>query len=103
MTKKLQDLVYELTDKEIQRLFAVLNDEESEIKLEDLKRKYFTYKELMLFADKLNEILIETTQTDFDDILYQDQIQNAQCALEVLTILQNVYKRTINAKQRIDE
>lgn len=100
MTKKPQDLVYELTDEEIQRLFATLedSDEESEIKLEDLKRKHFTYKELMFFADKLDEILIETTQTDFDDILYQDQIQNAQRALEVLTILQNAYKRTINAK-----
>lgn len=98
MTKKPQDLVYELTDEEIQRLIVALDDEESEIKLEDLKRKYFTYKELMFFAGKFDEILIETTQTDFDDILYQDQIQNAQCALEVLTILQNVYKRTINAK-----
>lgn len=100
MTKKPQDLVYELTDEEIQCLFATLDnsDEESEIKLEDLKRKYFTYKELMFFANKLDDVLIETAQTDFDDILYQDQIQNAQCALEVLTILQNIYKRTINAK-----
>lgn len=99
MTKKLQDLSYELTDEEIQRLLAALDeDEESRIKLEDLKRKYFTYKELMFFADKLDEILIETAQTDFDDVLYEDQIQNAQCALEVLTILQNVYKRTVNAK-----
>lgn len=99
MTKKPQDLSYELTDEEIQRLLVALDeDDESEIKLEDLKRKYFTYKELMFFADKLDEVLIETTQTDFDDILYQDQIQNAQCALEVLTILQNVYKRTVNAK-----
>ena len=99
MTKKPQDLSYEFTDEEIQRLLVVLDeDEENEIKLEDLKRKYFTYKELMFFADKLDQVLIETAQTKFDDILYQDQIQNAQCALEVLTILQNVYKRAINAK-----
>lgn len=99
MAKKPQDLVYELTDEEIQRLLVTLDeDEENEIKLENLKRKYFTYKELMFFADKLDQVLIETTQTDFDDILYQDQIQNAQCALEVLTILQNAYKRTVNAK-----
>ena len=98
MTKKPQDLSYELTDEEIQRLLAALDeDEESGIKLEDLKRKYFTYKELMFFADKLDEVLIKTAQTDFDDTLYEDQIQNAQCALEVLTILQNVYKRTVNA------
>lgn len=101
MTKKPQDLSYELTDEELQRLIVAINDdnedEENEIKLEDLKRKHFTYKELMFFADKLDEILIETAQTSFDDVLYEDQIQNAQCALEILTILQNVYKRTVNA------
>lgn len=96
-----KDLMYELTDEEIQRLIVAMDDdedEESEIKLEDLKRKHFTYKELMFFANKLDEILIETTQTSFDDALYEDQIQNAQCALEVLTILQKVYKRAVNAK-----
>lgn len=98
MTKKPQDLLYKFTDEEIQRLFVALDDDEkNEIRLEDLKRKYFSHKELMFFAGKLDEILIETTQTDFDDILYQDQIQNAQCALEILAILQNVYRRTINA------
>ena len=68
MTKKPQDLSYEFTDEEIQRLLVALDeDEKSEIKLEDLKRKYFTYKELMFFADKLDQVLIETAQTKFDD------------------------------------
>lgn len=97
MTKKLQDLAYELADEEIQRLFATLDNSDEEISINDLKRKHFTYKELMFFANKLDDVLIEAAQTDFDDILYLDQIQNARCALEVLAILQNVYKRTINA------
>lgn len=97
MTKKPQDLVYELTDEEIQRLFAAL-DETDRFELDTLKRKAFTYNELMYFGGLLDEILIETTQTSFDDILYEDQIENAKCALEILLILQNVYKRTVNAK-----
>ena len=100
MTKSPKELMFELTDEEIQRLFASLEDtdKEKEIDVNALKRKAFTYQELMYFAGLLDEILIETVQTDFDDILYRDQLQNAQCALEVLTILQNVYQRTLNAK-----
>ena len=99
MTKSPKELMFELTDEEIQRLFAFTDtDKEKEIDVNALKRKAFTYQELMYFAGLLDEILIETTQTDFDDILYQDQLQNAQFALEVLEILQNVYQRTLNAK-----
>lgn len=100
MTKLPLDTVYILTDKEIQHLIITSEgcNSDKEISINALKRKYFTYKELIYFADKLDDVLIKTAQTRFDDPLYEDQIQNAHCALEVLAMLQNAYKRAINAK-----